>query len=150
MVLPLEIIVFYGVAFIILAFLINRKTKLLHSVAISLSTVMVASEYWEVPIFVAGLLGVAYWWPYPSLSFVLHHLNIIMLFVWLIYIAKIKLREARSFWLVGLAFNTLVLLFYPVSAINIWYARVMGMFFFGLGVYFGSPLINRCVYIHKA
>lgn len=140
--LPLEIIMFYGITFIILAFLISRKTKLLHSIAISLSTVIVASEFWEVPIFVAGFLGVAYWWPYPSLSFLLHHLNIIMLFMLLVYIAKIQLKEANPFWLVGLLINILMLVFYPVSSINIWQARTVGVFFFSLGVYFGSPLVR--------
>jgi len=124
MILPFELIFFYGLAFALLTFLFSRKTQLLPSIIISLLIVLVASEFWELPIFVAGFLGVAYWWPYPSLPFLLHHLNIIMLFLWLIYIGKIQLRVSSRFWLFGLAFNTLVLLFYPVSAINIWYARV--------------------------
>jgi len=140
--LPFELVVFYGVTFGVLTVLISRKTKLLFSVVTSLLIVLVASEFWELPIFVAGFLGVKYWWPYPSLSFVLHHLNITMLFIWLIYIAKIQLKEASSFWMVGLLINMLMLVFYPVSSINIWEARFVGVFFFSLGVYFGSPLVG--------
>lgn len=142
MILPFELVVFYGVAFGLLTVLISRKAKLLFSVVTSLLIVLVASEFWELPIFVAGFLGVAYWWPYPSLPFLLHHINIVMLFIWLIYIAKIQLKEASNFWLFGLAFNTLALLFYPVSSFSIWGARVIGIFYFSLGVWFGSPLVR--------
>jgi len=140
--MPLEIIMFYSVAFIILVFLISRKTKVLRSVAISLSTVMVASEFWEIPIFVAGFLGVAYWFPYPSWVFLLHHLNIIMLFLWLVYIAKIEfLKLASHAWLIGLLFCTIMFFILPIP-LAIWSARLIGLFWFGLGVYFGSSILG--------
>ena len=125
--LTLEIIMFYGVAFTVLTYIFSRKTRLVLSLVISMLIVMVASEYWEIPIFIFGFFG---WWgnfPYPSLPFILHHLNTIMLFIWLIYIAKIKIsRGLTLFLLTGIVVNTILIFGFPNN--HLWVPRFIGIY----------------------
>jgi hypothetical protein len=143
--LPFELIFFYGLAFAILIFLFSRKMKLLPSIMISLLIVLVASEFWEIPIFISGFIGFRYRFPYPSLAFLLHHVYTAILFILLIYVAKIKLRVSGPFWLLGLTISTLLIFYLLIPSMRVivfWQARIIGTFFFGLGVYFGSSVLG--------
>lgn len=141
--LPIDIIVFYSVAFILLTYFFHKKTRLLISVAISMLIVLVASEYYEIPIFVAGFLGLSGNHPYPSLPFLLHHINTIMLFIWLICIAEVKLDFSQVFLMVfGILINTVLLFMNPSDPNRLWFARFVGIYVLSGVIFVGSSLVG--------
>jgi hypothetical protein len=123
---------------IIYSIWLNKSNNVFESGAVSLSTVLVASEYYEIPMFIAGFLGYAYWFPYPSLIFLLHHLNIIVLFIWLLKIGKVKVNlKFLALLSLGLIFNTFLLV--PEDNLfRLWTARISGLTFLFGGVYSNS------------
>jgi len=142
--LTASIIAFYGVWFVGLScFFYWRKMKPLLAFATSLAIVLVASEYYEVPIFIAGFLGVAYWFPYPSFAFILHHLFTIAIFTSLIYMNKLQISKGFvSLLALGIICNSLLLLPTPRFLWSLWLARFIGMIALFGAVYNGSSLVR--------
>ena len=142
--LTLPIICFYGLSFAALSVTFYlKKFGLLLSLVVSMAVVLVASEFWEVPIFVAGLLGVAYWFPYPSLAFLLHHIYTFGIFACLLYISKARFSK-KEIGIVALCVcvNSLLLLPKPLFAWFVWVARIIGIVGLSWVVINGSSLVR--------
>lgn len=138
-----SILLFYLSFWCLLTLFFRKKWKLPISVLISMLIVLVASEYWELPIFIYGLLGVAYWWPYPSIFFLLHHIYITIIFVMLMYVMKIKLsKPIISILLYGIVLNAALLHPLLVSRTIGFVARTIGIIILSCVVYHGSSLVG--------
>lgn len=122
------IILFYAVSgLIVMGLFYKRSRQKIFSFLVSTLVILVASEYYEIPIFIAGLIGVAYWFPYPSLPFFLHHVNTIVLFIWLLVFTRPKMSfDFFAILGLGIIFNIFLLL--PGSPVLFLYiARIIGI-----------------------
>lgn len=143
-IIPFELALFYGcwLLFLTFRFYLNSK-RLSLSFATSLGVVLVASEYWELPIFAAGFLGVAYWWPYPSFAFLLNHILVFGAFLSLLITHKPKMRKLIPSLTLGIFINSLLILpWHNVSPIHGWIGRFVGITVLSCVFLYGSSLVG--------
>lgn len=143
--IPAELTLFYGCWLIFLTsmFYVNSKRPA-YSFALGLGLVLVASEYWELPIFLAGFFGVAYWWPYPTFTFLLHHILVSAIFATLIVVRKPKMRMLTLILAIGFLVNCLLLLpwYGNVRPFHGWIARFVGIILLSGGFLYGAALVG--------
>lgn len=141
--IPLNILIFYLAAGSLAFFTYYKRFGRWIALLTTILVVYIASEFWELPIFISGFLGIAYWFPYPSLAFILHHIYVFIMFALLLYIHRLT-RNSRFYgWLIlGIILNWMLLVPAVSSPGVMWLTRVFGFFILWSGVYDGSSLVG--------
>lgn len=135
-----ELLFFYSTMTLIYGILFSTKIKDKKKVAfLSLMTMFVAREFWEIPVFVAGYLGLMN--HYFPMFF--HHILVFIVFIVLVVYSKIKFTKSN----VSLLLMTLLIispfLFIPLRSIyGIYLARTIGISVFGAVFIDGTNLVN--------
>lgn len=141
--IPLSILVFYGLFGCLAYYSFHHRFSRWIALLTTIQVVFVSSEFWEIPIFVSGFLGLAYWWPYPSLAFILHHIYVCIIFASLVYIHRLtKNIRFYSWLLLGIILNWMLLIPSVSSEGVMWMTRAFGFFILWSGVYDGSTLVD--------
>ena len=120
----LSLLLFYGIAFTISAILIYVKTRSkLSAFLLSLLIILVGSEYYEIPIFVCGYLGVeGYGFPH-----ILHHVNTAVLFILLLGLSNTKPSKRNILVLISVPFLISPLLLWFRNSTTLYLARSIGL-----------------------
>ena len=115
------LISFYVVCFVVFNVLFYLKTQLkIKSFLLSLLVVLVGSEYYEIPIFVCGYLGVAgYQFPH-----ILNHVLILIAFA--IFASEIQLSKKGALILIVGPILTAPLLLMISNLFLVYLARIIG------------------------
>lgn len=118
------LLLFYGLSFILFSIWLYAKTRSKSSAfLLSFLIVLVGSEYYEIPIFVCGYLGVqGYRFPH-----VLHHINTTILFVLLVALCNMKLSKGNILVLISVPFLIAPLLLWFRNSTTIYLARSIGL-----------------------
>lgn len=133
------IILFYSLCCFSFFLLFYWKTKSVrNSLMVALLFIMVGSEYWELPIFIAAALGLFN----HTFSDTLHPLMALIWFIILIISAKIEFNS-RTIILLFMApiVNTFLLLPFTTWTMG-FVCRGIAMFCLGASVYYGSALVR--------
>jgi len=133
------ITVFYSLSCLLFFLLFYWKTNSIrNSLMVALLFIMVGSEYWELPIFMAAALGLFN----HTFSDTLHPLMALIWFVILIISAKIEF-SSRTIILLFMApiVNTFLLLPFTTWSMG-FVCRGIAMFCLGASVYYGSSLVR--------
>jgi len=120
----LELILFYFVIGLIFALLLAIKTSnLLMGLTLSLSIILVGSEYYEAPIFCCSYLQI-FGYTFPKVLTILNHFLMIIIFVILASVAEIKATKKNALTLASGPFLTAIFIF---GFHNIFLARIIGL-----------------------
>jgi len=120
----IDIIFFYLAAgYLIWAAFYISSGQLLKSIVFTILIIFVGSEFWEIPIFLMGYLGVpGYWFPH-----VVHHVLISVMAALLIWLSKFKVNVWAGLILSGdLILNFVFLLIFP-GAVSSWILRSLSL-----------------------
>ena len=122
--LNVEIISFYLISgLLILAAFYYCSAQLLRSVVFSILIIFVSSEFWEIPIFLMGYLGV----PGYGFPHVVHHILIIVMAAILIRLSKFKVNLWAGLILSGdCALNFVFLLIFR-GVLSSWFLRSLSL-----------------------
>lgn len=117
------------------ALLLWQTEKKLFSILTSLLIIFVGSEYYELPIFIR--YGTDQW---------LHHLNILWMFILLLWITKTKFSKTNiSLLCLGPILTSPILFAYPQL---IYLARILGLTFLFI-ITFNSPGVGGKIASNK-
>ena len=117
------LMLFYVIIATIFTLLLTIKTSsLIMGLALSLSIILIGSEYYEIPIFFCAYLQIL-GYPFPQVTSILNHILVALVFVILVWAAKIKLEWKNVLVLGSGPFFTALLMF---GFHNTYLARVVG------------------------
>lgn len=130
---------FYGIISMIFLFLITIRigpNNFNRALSITMLFSFVLTEYWEIPVFMAGFLGVLD----MKYSTWINQLYLLLALVLLFYEAGLKINPITSlYFLVPLSLSAIVFIGFPlpINAGGLWYiSRIITSVFLGLGVLF--------------
>ena len=135
-----ELLFFYTSMTLIYGILFSTKIQDKKKVALlSLMTMFVAREYWEIPVFIAGYLGLMnHYFP-----MIFHHILVFIVFVILIFYSKIKFTKQK---ICLLSITLLIIspfLFIPLRSIyGIYLSRTIGISVFGAVFIDGTSMVD--------
>lgn len=90
-----QLILFYFFAGFLFWGIFTRKTSsALLGLALSLSIVLIGSEYYEVPIFICSYLGL-FGYIFPTALSIINHVLVVIIFFIFISISKLKLTKGN-------------------------------------------------------
>jgi len=120
----LELMLFYIIIGTIFTLFLTIKTSsILMGLILSLSIILIGSEYYEIPIFFCAYLQI-FGYAFPQPLSILNHLLVALIFLILIRVAQIKPKRTNIAALALGPFLTAILLF---GVHNLFWARIVGL-----------------------
>jgi ubiquinone/menaquinone biosynthesis C-methylase UbiE len=121
-----ELMLFYTIMGLVFTFLLSVKTSnLLMGLILSLSIILIGSEYWETPIFLFSYLQV-FGYQFPKLLSIINHFLMILIFAILASVAGINATKTNA---LALAIGPVLSGLFIYGLRNAYLARFTGLAF---------------------